>query len=1751
MGIGTAVAHPAWADPSDAASGSASRATGSETSQPRRASRDAHSASRSDTFKPSSPAVDLTGADPAATHSELLGPDDDDDVDQTDENELASLDVAAAVPSLADPADRPARVRRHAAPVSTSQSAATSAVGVADSGDSKLPDSASHDPDAAVDPSVTPVSPGRTSPADTAAVNTYTLDTDAPNTAVRPVQQPKTPIGVLLGGPIKLIDIAARAINMLFSPPPDLPADQPLLMGVLLFVRREIQRTFFNDSPHAVADIASTSQGIPTRITVLANDSDADADVLTVTGHTEAANGLVTLNADGSFTYTPLAGFAGTDTFTYTVADATSPWHVHSLASLFRGGHEAVATVTITVAPTIPVNRAPLAADDDASTKVNTPIQINVLANDADPDGDNLTLTALSTPAHGTVSFNGAIVTYTPAPDYHGGDTFTYTVTDNALSSTATVYVTVTTPDTENHAPIVGADAFNYTVDPSTGALTGTVNVVDPDGDTLTYTIGTTQNSALGSFVVDHSTGAWVFTPSTTALVAAYSNGGSLLAEFTIKVSDGTTSTPVTVSAPTSVSSDALASLLRRAGSRPSGVALGSDGTVYIVNSGANTLSVLKPGTSSIASTIRVGASPSSVNVGPDGRVWVTNGVDDTVTVVDASGTDVLATIDVGSAPTNLAFGVGGAVYITNAGDGTVSVINSITNLVDRTITLGGTPTGIASGPDGRIYVADFSGSAVTVIDPFHDDALTSIDVPGVNPYGVVVAPNGTVYVTAPVESALLVLTPTGDGYTSHIVPVGVTPTALALGDNGAIYVTDTDANTVTIVDSDTFATTTFAAGSHPNSVSVGADGRLYITNADSDSLSIIDVRDGLSTGVPIGVDPNTVSVDSQGNLSVVNNFDNTVSVVHRPATGTTLTGTVRTGTVTTGTTSSGTGTATGFDIPGSDQSQTVVSPDGRYAYVNHFDGTVSVINPATATATTFHIGGGGASYVRVSPDSRYAYAVDYSSGTVAVINPIAGTATVFHVGPGDGFDQINVVVSPDSRYAYATDYRLGGAVWIINPATGTATSFDLGNFSLPMFTTVSPDGRYAYVTSLSAIDARYSAVILNPVAGTATSVSISRSNTAVVVSSDGRFAFAPHYGGVSVIDPTTGTAITVAARDGNFNNAFDPTAMVISPDGRYVFVNNYDSVTIVSPATRSATNVATDAGIDKIVVSPDSRYAYVTTDESVLVINSATGSVTTVAAGVALGDVVVSPDSRYAYVTVDNSVLVIDPAARSATTVAAGVALGDVVVSPDSRYAYVMTSSGLAVINPITGTTRTITAARGSANVVVSPDSRNAYITTTNGVVMVNPGNGAWKTIATGEYPANLVVSPNSRYAYVTSYSSGRVTVINSATGTAATIFADHPQDVAVSFDSRYAYVAAAGSIMVIDAEKLAYPEGIAPDYWTSTAPDKPVVVYPVPSRAGADPTEVTITGFSQPANGTVVVDGLRITYTPKPGYSGETDTFTYTATNGVSTGTGTISVSVRTVEESTPYAAGPSGTKDLYGTLRDAMDNHTLEHGIYTQHVLVKGRETLIVYIAGTMEGWLTGDQSRIRNLPSAHGIVDESQVNVIKAAMRDADQPILLVGFSQGGMDAQNIAARAATYGLKDQIKAVITYGSPLVRTDHYPTVHLQDPADPIPKITVLFGLNRIANVVNLFANRSVYLAASRNTTNLATYSDFFGTWGVHGIRETYEDIGQRFDADTSSHWNSLRNALSAFLDGQIVPDGYKVDNGEIVPNVVVEF
>ncbi|MGK5679515.1 Ig-like domain-containing protein [Actinoplanes sp. URMC 104] len=195
-----------------------------------------------------------------------------------------------------------------------------------------------------------------------------------------------------------------------------------------------------NVAPVAVPDTADTTNGVTAHIDVRRNDTDSDNDTLTVTLGAAPSHGHAVVEADGTVSYTPDLGWTGDDTFSYAVADG-------------HGGTDTAGVVVTTA------NALPVVIDDSRSTASGAAIDIRVLDNDSDPNGDTIHVASVTQPQSGagSVTLNGDVVTYAPAAAFTGTATFSYVVEDS-LHGRSTGQVEVVVGNAAPHAADDRAD---------------------------------------------------------------------------------------------------------------------------------------------------------------------------------------------------------------------------------------------------------------------------------------------------------------------------------------------------------------------------------------------------------------------------------------------------------------------------------------------------------------------------------------------------------------------------------------------------------------------------------------------------------------------------------------------------------------------------------------------------------------------------------------------------------------------------------------------------------------------------------------------------------------------------------------------------------------------------------------------------------------------------------------------------------------------------------------------------------------------------------------------------------------------------------------------------------------------------------------------------------------------------------------------------------------------------------------------
>ena len=625
-----------------------------------------------------------------------------------------------------------------------------------------------------------------------------------------------------------------------------------------------ITLTGVNDAPVAADDAGATDEDTATAGNVITNDSDVDGDTLSVSevngnaasvGNqiTLASGALVTVNADGTYSYDPngqfealAVGITATDTFTYTVSDG-------------NGGSD-TATVTITLTG---VNDAPVAADDAGATDEDTATAGNVITNDSDVDGDTLTVSEVNGNAASVGNqitlASGALVTvnadgtysYDPNGQFEGlavgvtaTDTFTYTVSDgNGGSDTATVTITLTGV---NDAPLAVDDAGATDEDAATAGNVIT-NDSDPDGDTLSVSevngnaasVGNQITLASGALVTVNADGTYSYDPN--GQFEALAVGVTATDTFTYTVSDGnggTDTATVTITL-TGVNDAPLA--VDDAGATDEDTATAGNVITNDSDVDGDTLSVseVNGNAASVGNQITL-ASGALVTVNADGTYsYDPNGQFEAL-AVGVTATDTFTyTVSDGNGGTDTA-----TVTITLTGVNDAPLAVDDAGATDEDAATAGNVITNDSDVDGdTLSVSEVNGNAASVGNQITlaSGALVTVNADGTYSYD----PNGqfealAVGITATDTFTYTVSDGNGgtDTATVTITLTGVNDAPVAADDAGATDEDTATAGNVITNDSDPDGDTLSVSEVNGNAASVGnqitlASGALVTVNAD------------------------------------------------------------------------------------------------------------------------------------------------------------------------------------------------------------------------------------------------------------------------------------------------------------------------------------------------------------------------------------------------------------------------------------------------------------------------------------------------------------------------------------------------------------------------------------------------------------------------------------------------------------------------------------------------------------------------------------------------------------------------------------------------------------------------------------------------------------------------------------------------------------------------------------------------------
>lgn len=930
--------------------------------------------------------------------------------------------------------------------------------------------------------------------------------------------------------------------------------------------------TAVNDAPVAGSNSVSTVEGTPVSVsttTLLGNDSDVDGDTLSVTGISQPGHGSAVLDG-GTLTYTPDADFHGVDSLTYTVSD----------------GHGGTVTGTVSVTIT-PVNDAPTAVNDSASTAPNTAVTIDVLGNDTDVDGDPLSVTVAGTAAHGTVAVNeDGTITYTPNENYTGTDSFTYTISDGTTGNSAAVTVKVAVP-TQSSLTLASFDQPQIQITASGGVYVvgkAFVEIGDTGMGYDRFVVGRLGEDGMITPVIDLDNIGWPYLADVTVgpdgRVYVLDNGWSG-ADGTLTVYD-TYGTPHvilddgelgSVDIGTDLSGDAVH------------MAVGNDGKIYLTawagfgeDAIPSALTVLNPDGSVAVAPVDLGfrfSDAKDLVVGADGHAYIL-GVDPnsstyTVVVVGSSGS-VDKRISLANLPgSSIAVGADGTVYVAS-NDGVFTVNASGPFGVLNGIPSDGTDIeAIAMGTQGLYVLKD---NALSVVDPGSIKVQTVLDSVDDFKYivGLTVGPDGARYVAGVVDTFLGVTRIAKvdvDGTVSDLGPVALNGFgSFDAGSDGLIYTAGPGGITVinTVTGSRAIITVRSGGASH---VAVSQDGAVYFTgyHYDPDSgtvvgyLSAID-SDGNVVLPPVNLGDQTshevtgLAVGSDGRIYLTSYVSDTRSAE--------MTILQSNGTVES-TVPLGSGGSTGLAV-GADGTAYVIN-NGRVIAVDSSGpiGTVRFGSGLASVPTMITVGNDGLLYVAVN---------DYTQATVTSSISVLDPTDLVEDGTSNGLSEFVglygiAVDSGGQKYVLGYNYDSSGSTHsklVVVSADGTSVTqlADLGPGSGAVDVEIGADGRLMVtdvalgtVTAYDPVNG-YAPQLIRSIAGAA---GLALGNGRIYVSSVITNTDAPQSGKLTILNGD-GSLMTTVDLGGAALGAS------VGPDGRvYVVTASSDSGTSIDGA--------------------------------------------------------------------------------------------------------------------------------------------------------------------------------------------------------------------------------------------------------------------------------------------------------------------------------------------------------------------------------------------------------------------------------------------------------------------------------------------------------------------------------------------------------------------------------------------------------
>lgn len=809
---------------------------------------------------------------------------------------------------------------------------------------------------------------------------------------------PFRPVRALVAGVLTVF-----GYNPLATPVPGAPEPNPILAGIWGLYRR-IESFIANETPTAGTPTVSTTLNSQGQITGTLNATDFDGDTLTYT-IVQGQHGTAVVNADGSFTYTPVAGYTGTDTFEVKIADTGFHLHLHLFDLFHPTWHSTTETVTVVVpqvAPVITVVSGPSAPAADGSVHGTFTVV------DLNREPVTVSVADGAEPAYGTVDFNynatSGIYTWT----YHPTQSEQISLGLNGTTLTDAFTISAT----DGHTDPVTAAVSNVTVAPAHLGLDAPIE------------LGT-------------RTGTSSVTVSTDGTRAYITNSGNATV-MVVNLATGKVETTYDVD------------------DYPIGIAAGSNGRIYVSNSDGHSISVIDTATGQTVTTIAVANAPGRPVLSPDGQRLYVPIYEDAIAVIDTASNTQISSINYVAG--RLKFAGEDSTTLYAMGLDELAVIDTATGTVLDTIETADRAVDLAVSPDGtRVYIAAFLNGSVQVFDtsdPTDLAEVTLIAIPPApsnfdnEPLSVTLSPDGSLaYVGTLGGKVFVVDTATNTLFAGATQQLPGKPDGFAVSPNGLHLYTVNDLH-------QTLAVITVKPGADVNEspfvTVVSAPSTPAADGTVSGSFRVTD-PEGDATTVDVGV-------PTRGALTVTYNATSGIySWTYKPTEaaqlvsglGATALTDAFTVTVTDGTSTPGSLTISGITIAqehwtvdssigavSGKPSAVAISADGTLAYVtDKTQDSVAVVDLATGNVVHTYSVGDQPTTIAVHADGRIY--VGYKGG-VNVINPTSGDVKTLAISGGVR----QVIVSPDGTRVYATKTgTVTPGIVVINTSTDTVTT--------------------------------------------------------------------------------------------------------------------------------------------------------------------------------------------------------------------------------------------------------------------------------------------------------------------------------------------------------------------------------------------------------------------------------------------------------------------------------------------------------------------------------------------------------------------------------------------------------------------------------------------------------------------------------------------------------------------------------------